>query len=156
MHINADPRRRKDPYCTDDSPFQSNSFTYSGLALWSSGRCTVTRTPGRFLSEYFARIARSPALLNDSEISWGTCEIFEVNSTDPHFQCGYFEVPMDYHDSSAGNARLAVMKYAATVEKQGTIFFNPGDHPFYPPSFRGVSLMPHCFRWTWGFRNRGP
>ena len=39
---------------------------------------------------------------------------------------------MDYHDSSAGIARLAVTKYAATVpEKQGTIFFNPGDslHP---------------------------
>lgn len=34
---------------------------------------------------------------------------------------------MDYHDSSAGNARLAVIKYAATAsEKLGTIFFNPG------------------------------
>ena len=34
---------------------------------------------------------------------------------------------MDYHDSSAGIARLAVIKYAATVpEKKGTIFFNPG------------------------------
>ena len=37
---------------------------------------------------------------------------------------------MDYHDSSAGTARLAVIKYAATVpEKNGTIFFNPGDVP---------------------------
>ena len=35
---------------------------------------------------------------------------------------------MDYHDSSAGTARLAVIKYAATIsEKKGTIFFNPGD-----------------------------
>ena len=156
MHINADPRRRKDLYRTDDSSFQSNNLTYSGLALRSSGRCTVTRIPGWFLSEYSARIARSPVILNDSEISWGTCGIFEVNSTDPHFQCGYFEVPMDYHDSSAGNARLAVMKYAATVEKQGTIFFNPGDCPLNSPSFHCVSLMPHCLRWAWGFRNRGP
>ena len=39
---------------------------------------------------------------------------------------------MDYHDSSAGTARLAVAKYAATVtNKLGTIFFNPGD-PFHP------------------------
>jgi len=38
---------------------------------------------------------------------------------------------MDYHDGSAGTARLAVIKYAAAVpEKQGTIFFNPGD-PLY-------------------------
>jgi len=35
---------------------------------------------------------------------------------------------MDYHDSSAGNARLAVIKYPATAEKLGTVFFNPG-HP---------------------------
>jgi hypothetical protein len=39
---------------------------------------------------------------------------------------------MDYHDSSAGTARLAVIKYAATAPKKlGTIFFNPGD-PFHP------------------------
>ena len=46
---------------------------------------------------------------------------------DPNFQCGYLKVPMDYHDSSAGNARLAVTKYAATAKKLGSIFFNPGD-----------------------------
>ena len=35
---------------------------------------------------------------------------------------------MDYHDSSAGTARLAVVRYAATMpEKLGTIFFNPGN-----------------------------
>jgi len=34
---------------------------------------------------------------------------------------------MDYHDSSAGNARLAVIKYPATAERLGTIFYNPGD-----------------------------
>jgi len=40
---------------------------------------------------------------------------------------------MDYHDSSAGRARLAVVKYAATTPtKQGTLFFNPGD-PLDPP-----------------------
>ena len=35
---------------------------------------------------------------------------------------------MDYHDSSAGQARLAVTKYAATASKKlGSVFFNPGD-----------------------------
>ena len=34
---------------------------------------------------------------------------------------------MDYHDSSAGMARLAVIKYAATApKKQSTLFINPG------------------------------
>ena len=33
---------------------------------------------------------------------------------------------MDFHDSSAGNARLAVIKYAATAKKLGSLFFNPG------------------------------
>ena len=69
--------------------------------------------------------------LNASKISWGGCETFGVNSTDPNFQCGYLQVPMDYHDSSAGNARLAVIKYAATAKKLGSLFFNPG-HSLYP------------------------
>ena len=34
---------------------------------------------------------------------------------------------MDYNDNSADNARLAVIKYAATAKKLGSIFFNPGD-----------------------------
>lgn len=36
---------------------------------------------------------------------------------------------MDHHNSSAVNARLAVMKYAATAKKSDTIFFNPGEPP---------------------------
>ena len=56
-----------------------------------------------------------------------------MNSTDPSLQCGYLEVPMDYHDNSAGNARLAVIKLPAAATKLGTIFFNPGK-----PSHRSV------------------
>ena len=34
---------------------------------------------------------------------------------------------MDYFDSAAGKARLAVAKYQATVpKKKGTLFVNPG------------------------------
>ncbi|KAF9793491.1 Alpha/Beta hydrolase protein [Thelephora terrestris] len=74
------------------------------------------------------RVVAAPSSVSRSGSSfpWGSCESFGVNSTDPSFQCGYLEVPMDYHDSSAGNARLAVIKYAATAEKLGTLFVNPG------------------------------
>ncbi|KAF9644793.1 alpha/beta-hydrolase [Thelephora ganbajun] len=63
---------------------------------------------------------------SDPSISWGGCGSLGINATDPNLQCGYLEVPMDYHDNFAGNARLAVIKYAATAKKLGTIFFNPG------------------------------
>ena len=53
--------------------------------------------------------------------------MFGVDSQDPNLLCGYHEVPMDYHDWHAGKARLAVIKYAATVpQKKGTLFINPG------------------------------
>ena len=74
-----------------------------------------------------------PALLTRLEISWGACESFGVNTTGITTQCGYLDVPMDYHDSSVGNARLAVIKLAATPGKKvGTLFFNPGNSP-HPP-----------------------
>ena len=79
------------------------------------------------------RVVALSAILNDSEISWGSCESFGVNGTDTNYECAYLEVPMDYHDSSAGNARLAVIKLAATGNKLGTVFFNPGSSPH--PSF---------------------
>ena len=73
-------------------------------------------------------ISFTSLVLNISKVSWGNCTNFGVNSTDSNLQCGFLEVPMDYHNSSAGTARLAVIKYAATVpEKKGTVFFNPGD-----------------------------
>lgn len=54
--------------------------------------------------------------------------MFGVDSQDPNLACGYHEVPMDYHDWQAGKARLAVIKYAATVpQKNGTLFVNPGE-----------------------------
>ena len=46
---------------------------------------------------------------------------------------------MDYHDSSAGNARLAVIKYAATAKKLGSLFFNPG-HSLCPCSYSWVDI----------------
>ena len=45
---------------------------------------------------------------------------------------------MDYHDSTAGHARLAVIKYSATAyEKKGVLFVNPGTrHPLDPGDCR--------------------
>ena len=61
---------------------------------------------------------------------------------------------MDYHDSSAGTARLAVVKYAAIPSKKlGSLFVNPGDP--IDPSFTISSLIHILRRWAWRFRNRG-
>ena len=91
------------------------------------------------------------ALLNALEISWGSCESFGVHSTGTSLECAYLEVPMDYHDSSAGNARLAVIKMAATANKLGTIFFNPGSS--LHSSFAFFYQYPMLYRWTRRLRN---
>jgi hypothetical protein len=94
-------------------------------------------TPERCSCEFPPCTITSSAFLSVLQISWGSCESFGLNSTDPNLQCGSLDVPMDYHDSSAGTARLAVIKYTATAPKKlGTIFFNPGDppHPSFVPS----------------------
>ena len=95
----------------------------------------------------------SNTILSVWKISWGGCDSFGVNSTDPNLQCGYLEVPMDYHDSSAGNARLAVIKYVATASKKlGTVFFNPGEP--IAPSFALSPLILNLSRWAWRFGGR--
>lgn len=69
-----------------------------------------------------------PQTPEGGDILWGNCSMFDVDSQDPNLTCGYHEVPMDYHDSSAGKARLAVAKYVATTpQKVGTLFVNPGE-----------------------------
>ena len=81
---------------------------------------------------FLPRTTISSASLNALKISWGSCESFGVDSTDSNLQCGTLDVPMDYHDSSAGTAHLAVIKWATpTSPKLGTIFFNPGG-PLHP------------------------
>ena len=121
--INASRRRRKHPNQQDVPPQLSHSFTCSCLTHGTRGRCNC---------ELFPLVKSTSFALNVSKVSWGDCTSFGVESTDSNFRCGFLEVPMDYHDSSAGAASLAVIKYAATVpEKKGTVFFNPGDalHP---------------------------
>ena len=52
---------------------------------------------------------------------------------------------MDYHDSSAGTARLAAVKYSTTAQRKlGTVFFNPGDPPHQ------LFSVPHSFWFSGG------
>lgn len=151
----ASQRHRKHPNPRDVPLCWSCNFPHAGLPYNARGRCAHSYTPGRpIVCELPPRIIVSPALLSFLKITWGTCDDFGVDSTDPNLQCGYLDVPLDYHDSSVGNARLAVARYIATAPmKLGTIFFNPGD-PIDPP-FAIFPLIPNFYRRTWRFGNRG-
>ncbi|KAM5539519.1 hypothetical protein V8D89_006791 [Ganoderma adspersum] len=61
---------------------------------------------------------------NTSSIEWGPCDPSLV--ANPSLSCGFFEIPLDYHDSSAGKGRIAVIKANATGDQRGTFFVNPG------------------------------
>ncbi|KAI0743109.1 TAP-like protein-domain-containing protein [Daedaleopsis nitida] len=61
---------------------------------------------------------------NTMSVQWGSCEPFGYPNTT--LSCGLFEVPLDYHDRSAGHGRISVIKANATGDRQGTFFFNPG------------------------------
>ena len=127
-HISANLEYWKHPSQRDVPPYWSRSFAFSSLTRGTCGYCACPRTPQRCSCELSPCIVPSSVLLNVLKISWDSCESFGVNSTDPNLQCAYLEVPMDYHDSTAGTARLAVAKYAATAPKKlGTVFFNPGN-----------------------------
>ena len=45
------------------------------------------------------------------------------------YQCGILEVPLDYHDPSAGTGRIYYARYAASsnAARKGTIFVDPGE-----------------------------
>ncbi|KAM5539524.1 hypothetical protein V8D89_006796 [Ganoderma adspersum] len=61
---------------------------------------------------------------NTSSIQWGPCDPSLV--ANPSLSCGFFEIPLDYQDSSVGKGRLAVIKANATGDRRGTFFVNPG------------------------------
>ena len=69
--------------------------------------------------------------MNASSIQWGPCDPSLV--TNPSLLCGFFEIPLDYNDSSVGKGRIAVIKANATGDRRGTFFMNPGQ-PHFPPS----------------------
>ena len=59
-------------------------------------------------------------------LQWGPCPEYP----DAGLSCAYFNIPLDYHNASAGNGHILVVKANATVgESKGTIFMNPGEGP---------------------------
>ncbi|KAF8747369.1 MEROPS serine peptidase family S33, partial [Rhizoctonia solani] len=68
------------------------------------------------LSEYHRYSARNNSL------QWSDCSVGL-----PGRECTRFEVPLDWHNDTAGKASLAVIRYPATKQpKLGTLFMNPG------------------------------
>ncbi len=82
-------------------------------------------------------------------IEWGPCDASITNDTS--LACGFFEVPLDYHDASAGTARLAVVTASATGERRGSLFFNPGSRS--PNLLYSVLLTVGYYRRTRPLRN---
>ncbi|KAH9915959.1 alpha/beta-hydrolase [Epithele typhae] len=65
---------------------------------------------------------------NTSNIEWFACDPATISNVS--ISCGFFHVPLDYHDPAAGEGRIAFGMLNATVpasEKLGTVFFNPGE-----------------------------
>ncbi|GAB1520528.1 hypothetical protein RhiTH_003606 [Rhizoctonia solani] len=68
------------------------------------------------LSEYHRYSARN------NNLQWSDCSVGL-----PGRECTRFEVPLDWHNDTAGKASLAVIRYPATKQpKLGTLFMNPG------------------------------
>ena len=66
----------------------------------------------------------------NQELVWKSCDKFGVERPLPGLYCTHVEVPMDYHNSSAGTATLAVIKYTASEpgKSKGPVFMNPGEY----------------------------
>lgn len=86
-----------------------------------------------FATIFFFLISQSVSQTNNGTLIWTPCSNFSAelsvadpSSSPPNITCYTFEVPLDWHNASAGNARLAVAKLNATGERKGVVFTNPG------------------------------
>ncbi|KAI0636319.1 TAP-like protein-domain-containing protein [Trametes polyzona] len=72
---------------------------------------------------------------NSSGIQWAPCD--PALAIAPGLSCAYFDIPLDYHNASAGAGKLALIKANATAEtRRGTMFFNPGG-----PGVSGIETL---------------
>ncbi|WP_420157244.1 alpha/beta hydrolase [Nocardiopsis sp. CNT-189] len=55
------------------------------------------------------------------EIDWGACE-----DGDEDFECGAYEVPLDYGDPGGERLEIAVKRRPAAAEAKGSLLVNPG------------------------------
>ncbi|KAL1674268.1 Alpha/Beta hydrolase protein [Schizophyllum commune] len=84
---------------------------------------------GVIISGRAFRALGSSAKAHDAGIEWFSCSQFDPQYSvgdSQNITCGYYEVPLDYANETAGTAKLAVVKYPATEERVGTLFVNPG------------------------------
>lgn len=77
---------------------------------------------------------------NTASIEWGPCDPAVI--TNPALTCAFFDIPLDYHDPSAGQGRLALAKINATGERRGTAFINPGMSHIRIPRSRRSPCVP--------------
>uniref|UniRef100_D8Q7J3 Peptidase S33 tripeptidyl aminopeptidase-like C-terminal domain-containing protein n=1 Tax=Schizophyllum commune (strain H4-8 / FGSC 9210) TaxID=578458 RepID=D8Q7J3_SCHCM len=83
--------------------------------------------------------ADATATKRGSEVEWSSCS--DLNplysfADATNITCGFYEVPLDYADESAGTAKLALAKDPAPEERWGTMFVNPGG-----PGISGVGFL---------------
>lgn len=92
--------------------------------------------------------------LGGGNVSWqSTCEPFVTdydNNTHPATECGLFQVPRNYANSSAGTFTIAVARRNATVgPRLGTIFVNPGLSLQVSLSTSPRARLKKLCRWPW-------
>ena len=101
---------------------------------------------------------RHAPLVNN--ITWVDCQGANGESG---YQCGTYDVPLDYQNTAAGKATLAVVRYPASGNKNGSIIINPGWYSlalfFYWPTTLDVLVFLTVFvnmicRWSWYFWRR--
>jgi len=92
-------------------------------------------------------------------IQWSDCVDFSggdyTYASEPNIQCGFFDVPLDWNNTSLGIGRIAVAKYSATGTKAGTLFTNPGAFDTTFRVFGSILTGLHKPRWTRKFRCPG-
>ncbi|SCV74062.1 BQ2448_6494 [Microbotryum intermedium] len=76
-----------------------------------------------FLQEFMHRKLRAISIKQSSSIDWQPC------TQNASWSCAHITVPQNYLDTTAGEARIAVLKVPSTAaheDRLGSIFVNPG------------------------------
>ncbi|KAI9058642.1 alpha/beta-hydrolase [Trametes sanguinea] len=76
----------------------------------------------------------STSTIHDESLQWGACDPSVIQ--DPSISCGFFTVPLDYHNPQVGYGRIAIAKVNATGERLGSVFLNPGG-----PGVSGLDML---------------
>jgi pimeloyl-ACP methyl ester carboxylesterase len=84
----------------------------AGLALLGTGLTAGKDRPGPGLTRFY-----------EQKVAWAKCP---GEGMPKDFQCGKVTVPLDYSHPRAGTLDLALARYRATGEKQGSVLLNFG------------------------------